>query len=87
MPLFTHDCIACHYLGVLNGEDLYVHRSPNSFCLIRRYGNDGLEYYSMPGILPNPRLATQFPDAATMLSSQIPIWNAVFTRAMPILES
>ena len=46
-PLFTHDCSACKFLGVINGMDAYVHErtsTPNDYIL--RHSSDGPDYQS-----------------------------------------
>lgn len=43
-PKFTHDCLACTFLGRLDGQDAYA---CTDSTLILRDGNDGPEYRSM----------------------------------------
>jgi len=51
-PRFTHDCDACRFLGNLDGQDLYVCKDGS---LIRRTGNEGPDYGSIPGDMPPPK--------------------------------
>ncbi len=46
MPLHTHDCDACVYLGSLNGTDHYF--CPRDKSLIQRFGSNGWEYLHGP---------------------------------------
>jgi hypothetical protein len=46
MPLHTHDCDACVYLGTLRGTDHYF--CPKDKSLIQRFGSEGWEYCAWP---------------------------------------
>ncbi len=43
MPMFTHDCDACRYLGRKNGHDLYHCVGNREHTVIARFGNDPAE--------------------------------------------
>lgn len=46
--MFTHDCENCKVLGSENGNDWYVCIRESGTELIRRFGDDGPEYSSLP---------------------------------------
>ena len=48
VPHFAHDCDMCHFLGRLNGADLYVCRGG----YIRRFGNEGPDYGTLGDLAP-----------------------------------
>ena len=53
-PKYKHDCNNCKFLGNYVGsfkgqiEDLYICVHERGATLIRRFGNDGSEYWSCP---------------------------------------
>ena len=49
-PHFTHDCEHCRFLGVLNGEDLYVCQNTGEYT--RRFGNEPADNGSLGTLAP-----------------------------------
>ena len=48
-PRFQHDCTRCVLIGTTNEHDIYLHSTePGGETLVRRYGDEGSEYGSMP---------------------------------------
>ena len=51
-PRFSHDCECCHFVGQLDGQDLYSCPLDGSF--VRRFGHEGPQYGSLPADLLPP---------------------------------
>jgi hypothetical protein len=47
-PRFSHDCARCLFVGQLDGEDLYACGAGGEASLVRRFGDDGPDYGSLP---------------------------------------
>ena len=45
MPLYTHDCEACTFLGSVSGVDLYIHvENVEGGTIIRRFSSEPADY-------------------------------------------